>query len=67
MFLWADQLRVRSSWLYEWWSDAETIGLTLTDKNTVDKTTDDNSGGAPAGRDGSGLGGVRDEWRLESR
>lgn len=35
VFPWADRLRVRSSWSYEWWSDTDTIGLPLTDKNTV--------------------------------
>lgn len=37
VFPWADQLRVRWSWSYEWWADDDTIALAVTDKNTVDE------------------------------
>lgn len=40
VFPWADKLDVAHSWSYEWDSDAKTIQLPATDKNTVDKPAD---------------------------
>lgn len=35
VFPWADRIRVRHSWSYEWWSNTEEIQLPATEKNTV--------------------------------
>lgn len=35
VFPWADRIRVRHSWSYEWWADEETVVLPATEKNTV--------------------------------
>jgi hypothetical protein len=35
VFPWADRVRVRHSWSYEWSSDTEEVMLPATDRNTV--------------------------------
>lgn len=48
VFPWADRIRVRHSWSYEWWSDAQTLELPGTDRNTVSNTVSP-AAGDPAG------------------